>query len=903
MSNPYDHDADASSWSPDDMAQRPPRRETTNGSLPSGSGLSKYRILERIRSTYNATVYKARDTLLDRLVSIKQMTNALIDNPMACGDFRREAQMMARFTGDARHVIGIHELIEDQQGLFIVHEYVDGRWLESLIAKREIDGDRALRVFGTLALGIRTLHGLGLVHRDIRPSNVMVAPGLGAKIVDLSSAAAEGDCSPPPTRLAKYCAPEFLLGEAYDDRIDVYSFGMVMYEILVGRQAMHEYFAALVADPRKAENRWREWHCEMDLTLPLVHELNPSIPRPLSVLVARMTAKAVEDRCASINEVIETLTRFLRDRRMDSDRRLPGRSSSRGAEAALPPPATAGANRLLTDSAGPFGAFPAGIPATTQTWSATGPMPAVPRTLGPAHAAVSAGPKAGDLASLRLAASTTTHRVASAGASTVAGERREETPVWMPEPSTLTTRREATSPLPARVRHRKPVATLAKPRVATIANVPTPEPVEEIHKEINYRRRIAVAAMVTLAIGLAGVGGYGAYQKYGPAREEPIKSLIASGAEAFGQGDLDAAKTTFEQARLDAGVAGADALRDSADHWLYLIAAARELKADRLAEAEERLRLAENHGAEPLRVEELRQKIYRKKDEKRLIADIEADLGRGDLTAAERRLDPYEQSAGADLVAERYRERIKQARSDGKYGEQIAAAKAQMQRQDYTAALVSVNKAKAMRPGQEAEDLERRILDWRQRDEYISRGDSAMLDGDFDRAVDLYELANRKEPSPLGESRAKEAKSHQECQRAKKALDRGEILLAGQCLRNAIWGFPQNTMAQTMYNSLQPALAAAELERQADEDLERGRFDDAIATHERAIPALPAPANGRARASIVRAQQGKIVAEGDAAYQKREYSKALAAYQRALQLGETEAIKNKITRARAKLEN
>ena len=91
---PGDIEQDGEHVSHEPQAGRQPG-QSENGShgIPSGSGLGKYRILERIRSTYNSTVYKARDTLLDRLVAIKQMTPALIDNPMACGDFRREAQM------------------------------------------------------------------------------------------------------------------------------------------------------------------------------------------------------------------------------------------------------------------------------------------------------------------------------------------------------------------------------------------------------------------------------------------------------------------------------------------------------------------------------------------------------------------------------------------------------------------------------------------------------------------------------------------------------------------------------------------------------------------------------------------------------------------------------------------
>src|SRR5262249_13044682 len=102
--------------------------------LPTGTGLGKYRILERIRTYHNAVVYKARDTMLDRPVALKQMSPELMDHPTACGNFKKEAQLLARVPKDARHVLNVHELIEDEIGLFIVEEYIHGDWLESLIA-------------------------------------------------------------------------------------------------------------------------------------------------------------------------------------------------------------------------------------------------------------------------------------------------------------------------------------------------------------------------------------------------------------------------------------------------------------------------------------------------------------------------------------------------------------------------------------------------------------------------------------------------------------------------------------------------------------------------------------------------------------------------------------------------
>jgi len=867
------------------------------GGIPSGSGLGKYRILERIRSTYNATVYKARDTLLDRLVAIKQLTPALMDNPMACGDFRREAQMMARFTGDARHVIGIHELIEEQQGLFIIHEYVEGRWLESHVAKREIDGDRSLRVFGTLAMGIRTLHSLGIVHRDIRPPNVIVSPGLGAKIVDLSCAGAEGDHGSTPTGSAKYCAPEFLLGDAYDDRIDIYSLGMVMYEVFVGRIHLHDYFSAIVADPRASESKWRDWHCEYDLALPGVADINPSIPRPLSNLVARMTAKRVDERIASINEVINALTRILRDRRMDASRRLTG-SPARDVGAALPSgeftsPASSG--RLLTGASG--AAYGSPRPAV-QPWQTTTSIPTMPRTLGPAQAVSNPVSMAG-AAAFRATASTTRHRVRADAART---DEKPNEPVASASQATRPTAPAIPIQYATPRRTRRPTASAAaRPRIAIKANIPTPEPVEERIKPVDMRRVVRIAAAIVLMVALSGVGGYVAYRKWGPGAHEPIVRLLAGGRAAFAEQNYAAARTAFDQARLDASLADVDTLRHDAEHWMLLVDAAIYITQERFDEAEGRLKEAVLVGADGVTVDTLRDRIYRRKDQIRLQKEIAEDLKRGDVIAAERRLQPYDNAAASPALVEEYKEKIERTRRDGKYEKHIDAATAQMERGDFQAALLSVNNARRLRNGQEVDDLEKRITDRRARADWINSANKALTEHDYDLAIEHYERANRLEASPMIELAIKQANAYKLMRDARAAYAAGNILSARQMLVNSLWSF-RTEDAASMLDKMGEEIAAAEQERQADQDADRGEFDSAISKYEWAMLKLKDPANARVRTKLAQTRRAKMVAQADQLYQAREYQSALNGYLEAQKLGEEDPeITAKILKARQRL--
>ncbi len=874
--------------------RQPGQPENGNHGIPSGSGLGKYRILERIRSTYNATVYKARDTMLDRLVAIKQMTPALMDNPMACGDFRREAQMMARFTGDARHVIGIHELIEEQQGLFIIHEYVDGRWLESHIAKREIDGDRSLRVFGTLAMGIRTLHSVGLVHRDIRPANVLVAPGLGAKIVDLSCAANEGDCSSTPTGSTKYCAPEFLLDGSYDDRIDIYSLGIVMYEVFVGRVQLHDYFSAVVADPRTSEDKWRDWHCEYNLTLPAVSDINPSIPRVLSNLVERMTAKRVDERIGSINEVIEALTRILRDRRMDASRRLTGGSS--GATAPALPMSdhafAAPSGRLLTGGSQPT----VSTRPVVQPWQTTTALPAMPRTVGPVQ--MSDAVSMASVAAFRAAASTTRHRVRSDAAAVQSKEKVAEG-ANAPKQAPLSQAAPAVNPYQVPKRIRRPTASAVRPRVATVAHVPTPEPVEEKIKPVDYRRLVRIAVTtVVFAAGIA-VCSYLAYFKWGPGASEPIVRKIADGRAAYDKKDLSAARSAFDQARLDASLLDNPSLRGDAEHWLLLVDAAEYFEREKYDQAESRLNEAARVGASNAAIETLREQIHRQKDQKRLQALITEDLNRGDVASAERRLRSHDHSSSPEVVEE-FRERIDRAQKDGKFGELIDSATAQMERGDYQAALVTVNLARKLRNGQEVDDLERRITDRRARAEWINSANKAMTDGDFALAAEHYKKANMLEASPYIENAARRANAMVLVKEADASLKAGNLLKAQQTLKNSLWS-KDTPAAQQMMDKYAEVFAAAEQERQADQDIERGQFDEGITKYERALPQLKpvAPAEARVREKLANAQRARVVAKADELFQAREYGKALEGYLEAQKMGKEDPdITAKIQKAR-----
>ena len=295
-------------------------------------------------------------------------------------------------------------------------------------------------------------------------------------------------------------------------------------------------------------------------------------------------------------------------------------------------------------------------------------------------------------------------------------------------------------------------------------------------------------------------------------------------------------------------------------------------------------------------------RIYQRKDQIRLQAEITEDLNRGDIASAERRLRTNDKTA-APATAEDYRDLIDRAQKDGKYGEHIASATAQMVRGDYQAALVSVNHARKLRNGQEVDDLQKRIYDRRDRDEWINSGNKAMIEKDYATALDHFQKANRLESSPEIEKAVRQANGLLLLKDATEKLNVGDILMAQQIVKNSIWSFPTE-QAKAMLTSMGPAVAAAEQERQADQDADRGQFDDAIAKYERARDSaiLPVPAEARMSQKLAKAQRARIVAKADELYQSRDYGGALAGYLEAQKLGkEDPEIEARILKARQRM--
>jgi serine/threonine protein kinase len=206
--------------------------------LAEGSVLAgKYRIVEPIGKGGMGVVYKAEDTKLKRSVAVKFLPSELSDDSEAGERFLREAQAVAALSHP--HICTIHEINEEEKQPFIVMEYVEGQSLKQKIEQGPLDQAEALDIAIQVAEGLEEAHKKGIIHRDIKPGNIMLTTKGQAKVMDFGLAKVLGKSL--ITKEARtmgtvaYMSPEQARGEKVDYRSDIWSFGVVMYEMLTGQ--------------------------------------------------------------------------------------------------------------------------------------------------------------------------------------------------------------------------------------------------------------------------------------------------------------------------------------------------------------------------------------------------------------------------------------------------------------------------------------------------------------------------------------------------------------------------------------------------------------------------------------------------------------------------------------------
>ena len=290
-------------------------------SLSIGDRLGAYEIRGRIGSGGLTAVWKGYDGLLDRHVVIKQLAGELQLDEAAQQRFRADTAARMQVSGTHKTLVEIIEFLEEERGLFIVTELVDGRSLESLLnnAGGPIDAKQTLRIVGQVALALAALHKKDITHRDLNPSNILVTSTGRVKVCDFGLATLRDVKEAHDPGSVRYMAGE-LLNEAVqvDGRADIYALGMIAYEMLAGRAAFEQAFKAIMRDPRHQRQRWMKWHRNRRLTAPPLTKLNPEVPEMLAELVARMMAKDRDQRIDSARQVIKAIKGYVVSQRLNN---------------------------------------------------------------------------------------------------------------------------------------------------------------------------------------------------------------------------------------------------------------------------------------------------------------------------------------------------------------------------------------------------------------------------------------------------------------------------------------------------------------------------------------------------------------------------------------------------------
>lgn len=286
--------------------------------LSPGDQLSKYQIVELLGQGGVSMVWKGHDPLIDRYVAIKHLTVDAVsptDQEALREAFRTEATLLKKLGAEHPHLVKILDFIDEPRGLFIVTEYVEGVSLEQMLAANPgpMDQRQALGIVAASAVALDHIHKQGVVHRDLKPANILLPQAGGLKVCDFGLATIMSDADQDAMTLGtvRYMAPECFAAGKIDGKADVYSLGLMAYEMLAGRAKFEDAFKLVLRDTRNQTMRWMKWHTNQRAVAPPLHELNPNIPQTLSELIGRMMEKDPLQRVGSAEDLITAIKRHF----------------------------------------------------------------------------------------------------------------------------------------------------------------------------------------------------------------------------------------------------------------------------------------------------------------------------------------------------------------------------------------------------------------------------------------------------------------------------------------------------------------------------------------------------------------------------------------------------------------
>ncbi len=303
-------------------------------SPPPGDLLNdRYRLVQAIGQGGMAVVWRAEDQLLERTVAVKVLREQYARDPEFLARFRSEARSAAALNDPG--VVGVYDVGEDAGQHYLVMEHVPGRDLKQVIrAEAPLEPARAVRIAADLARAVGQAHAVGLVHRDVKPQNVLITPDGRMKVADfgIARAVSEAGLTEPGIVLGTvhYLAPEQAAGKSATPASDVYSLGVVIYEMLTGRV------------PFEAESG-------MGVAMKIIHETpeplserNPKVPRALARIVEKAMAREPSERypdATALYQDLRAYAEWAEGATMADFRPAPPPDGGEASPPRIPPPA------------------------------------------------------------------------------------------------------------------------------------------------------------------------------------------------------------------------------------------------------------------------------------------------------------------------------------------------------------------------------------------------------------------------------------------------------------------------------------------------------------------------------------------------------------------------------------
>lgn len=309
------------------LAKETATHESSSGEprqIPAGARISHYEVISHVATGGMGVVYKAKDTRLGRVVALKFLPEDFSHDPSALERFDREVRSASSLNHP--NICTIHEVGEYEGRPFMVMEYLDGQTLEQLISGRPLETDQLLTLAVEIADALMAAHDEGIIHRDVKPANIFVTQRGHAKILDFGvaklrpqtqaerSKLSSGSDMPPtagtvpaerdnPTLTVSgsaigtvsYMSPEQARGEELDARTDLFSFGLVLYEMATGQRAFGGNTTGVVLRSLLA-----------DKPQPAI-ELNPKIPAALEQIISKAMEKDLAVRYQTAGEMYADL--------------------------------------------------------------------------------------------------------------------------------------------------------------------------------------------------------------------------------------------------------------------------------------------------------------------------------------------------------------------------------------------------------------------------------------------------------------------------------------------------------------------------------------------------------------------------------------------------------------------